>query len=177
MNGIYIPLCIYFNEYRGQLPYSKLLFTFHYVSISTHLLLKLMLLFINLHSTMYLFQLIQLISMFHFGENLHSTMYLFQQLFIQFVKYRLFIYIPLCIYFNNKKTSTIEKTKLFTFHYVSISTTALTLRLKSRLRFTFHYVSISTLRGVIADGFDIIYIPLCIYFNDHRINSGSCDCS
>ena len=55
---------------------------------------------------------------------------------------------------------------LFTFHYVSISTLWILLKLISLLKFTFHYVSISTritFRNTKCAIF--IYIPLCIYFN------------
>ena len=55
------------------------LFTFHYASIST------------------CFQINQI----HFLPNLHSTMYLFQHNLILHKIRVIFIYIPLCIYFNS----------------------------------------------------------------------------
>ena len=53
---IYIPLCIYFNHQ----PYNQ------HTSED------------NLHSTMYLFQRLQLRRNLRHNRNLHSTMYLFQ---------------------------------------------------------------------------------------------------
>ncbi len=102
---------------------SDLLFTFHYVSISTYAHIRVgFSKLCYLHSTMYLFQLIALFSR-------------------QAVKC---IYIPLCIYFNLSPSSLGRQLNVFTFHYVSIST--LTIFLSSSLYpiFTFHYVSIST---------------------------------
>ena len=89
------------HEYRGQLPYSKLLFTFHYVSISTQrgydsdflsyeftfhyvsistgFRYSSVIDILNLHSTMYLFQHVFIPLNLLFKIYLHSTMYLFQQ--------------------------------------------------------------------------------------------------
>ena len=53
---IYIPLCIYFNLTSSCLMISLLLFTFHYVSISTRYNAMAIIMYIDLHSTMYLFQ-------------------------------------------------------------------------------------------------------------------------
>ena len=99
--SIYIPLCIYFNTFRGCFFLFRLIFTFHYVSISTatlsyvlqynYYLHSTMYLFqqdnhsidsvryANLHSTMYLFQQGNVDCKFILDRNLHSTMYLFQQ--------------------------------------------------------------------------------------------------
>ena len=77
---IYIPLCIYFNCKENQQGQRKTKFTFHYVSISTPVIGSGSSWHLNLHSTMYLFQLIPHIL----------------QSFLIFL-----IYIPLCIYFNS----------------------------------------------------------------------------
>ena len=53
---IYIPLCIYFNDYYTELWLDVPTFTFHYVSISTQHWYIWLLHRIDLHSTMYLFQ-------------------------------------------------------------------------------------------------------------------------
>ena len=78
-SDIYIPLCIYFNNY----PLSNL--------TVDH---------IHLHSTMYLFQRPGCDIEFTIQRNLHSTMYLFQPLLLVVHQVMIFIYIPLCIYFN-----------------------------------------------------------------------------
>ncbi len=98
------------------------------------------------------------------------------------------IYIPLCIYFNLLEGFALGLVLVFTFHYVSISTSGKTLSAVKRLVFTFHYVSISTLLNTFLTFCQaylhstmylfqplpdehirhyniIIYIPLCIYFN------------
>ena len=53
------------------------------------------------------------------------------------------IYIPLCIYFNGLSTCSMTCGSVFTFHYVSIST--------------------GSLMGYTST--HLIYMPLCIYFN------------
>ena len=101
------------------------------------------------------------------------------------------IYIPLCIYFNLLEGFALGLVLVFTFHYVSISTSGKTLSAVKRLVFTFHYVSISTLLNTfltfcqaylhstmylfqLNDNYMFylrkgIYIPLCIYFNDYTL--------
>ena len=120
---IYIPLCIYFN--LTIIPNCGLMF------LHLH---STMYLFqpapdysgdfdkLYLHSTMYLFQHAPHHSAYKNNCNLHSTMYLFQLV-------------------NSIFGSAPE---LFTFHYVSISTLLLTILLNL---------------------INSIYIPLCIYFN------------
>ena len=52
----------------------------------------------------------------------------------------------------------------FTFHYVSIKSEYVIMKIADITTFTFHYVSIKSYKGqdcVILD--DLIYIPLCIY--------------
>ena len=95
-------------------------------------------------------------------------MYLFQ-LTITNVRYTLTaIYIPLCIYFNFRQRAPCSCRVVFTFHYVSISTTCKYPARCDNLKFTFHYVSISTSIIINSTSLKIIYIPLCIYFNIRR---------
>ena len=144
-NQIYIPLCIYFNpEFFVAAPPSKLhlhstmylfqlllaglfpillIFTFHYVSISTFYFEHTYHTLHHLHSTMYLFQPLSSHILKAGYINLHSTMYLFQHSPISPERWR---------------------QMLFTFHYVSISTRLIIVRQLLPCEFTFHYVSIST---------------------------------
>ena len=71
-------------------------------------------------------------------------MYLFQLIFRCYLFRQIFIYIPLCIYFNKTNTRTVKSLMLFTFHYVSISTFMSDSTRSAGSKFTFHYVSIST---------------------------------
>ena len=75
---------------------------------------------------------------------LHSTMYLFQPGAGYFSCCSDPIYIPLCIYFNSAEPDSTLTMYSFTFHYVSISTTASENGSSDLTIFTFHYVSIST---------------------------------
>ena len=124
--------------------YISLSFTFHYVSISTHLVNMPYRTRLHLHSTMYLFQPAAHNNALTAHIDLHSTMYLFQRntklaiihSAIRFTfhyvsistninisrKGRNFIYIPLCIYFNPELELINTSHNTFTFHYVSIST-------------------------------------------------------
>ena len=98
---------------------------------------------------MYLFQPTQHISMCLSGENLHSTMYLFQRMTASIRFSAADIYIPLCIYFNHIAPGIRVLLNIFTFHYVSISTTT----------------------PLTDDVGEFIYIPLCIYFNSLRVSA------
>ena len=119
----------------------------------------------NLHSTMYLFQLIVLdwlaalnVFAFHYvsistslaASSLSpSSLFTFHYVSISTHKrchkcVRILIYIPLCIYFNSERVTRVNVQPLFTFHYVSISTV--------------------TKRSAVPCIY-LIYIPLCIYFN------------
>ena len=97
---IYIPLCIYFNDYMRVNGLMAFWFTFHYVSISTIVLISICLSLRkftfhyvsistvkrqqrkqqlrHLHSTMYLFQPCLWLLLLRWLCYLHSTMYLFQ---------------------------------------------------------------------------------------------------
>ena len=141
---IYIPLCIYFNKKWLQIFCSQL----------------------HLHSTMYLFQLVNIpllpnspkpftfhyvsistrISKWHFigRDNLHSTMYLFQPIDNSPPAPAMWIYIPLCIYFNVVQSITLAH---------SFSHLHSTMYLFQRAALTY------------ALSAELIYIPLCIYFN------------
>ena len=97
---IYIPLCIYFNTLWQQTPLFSSKFTFHYVSISTGLILNTTPPEFNLHSTMYLFQHISTTHMIA-GAIIYIPLCIYFNWLcwkwkILYVK----IYIPLCIYFN-----------------------------------------------------------------------------
>ena len=137
---------------------------------------------------MYLFQLNLLKVIGVIFVNLHSTMYLFQPIWQRKMMKQRHIYIPLCIYFNILPFAVCEYLTSFTFHYVSISTKEaiadclaeanlhstmylFQLCLLSKplqlQQFTFHYVSISTgFRLCLCPHNFLIYIPLCIYFNN-----------
>ena len=93
---------------------------------------------------MYLFQLGPVRYFAHLDNHLHSTMYLFQPGSDSFAVSTTFIYIPLCIYFNCKKSIRKRGAGKFTFHYVSISTCRGSSQRQAEIQFTFHYVSIST---------------------------------
>ena len=119
---IYIPLCIYFNLFDDPHLCDVVLFTFHYVSISTNLKCHSVMFLqiftfhyvsistcltdtklctsLYLHSTMYLFQRYCRMQSGKEQRNLHSTMYLFQQQRNNTSIPDAIIYIPLCIYFN-----------------------------------------------------------------------------
>ena len=115
-------------------------------------------------------------------------MYLFQQQCNNTPVPDAVIYIPLCIYFNSLPVSCLTDTKLFTFHYVSISTTVIagnrfkdfhlhsTMYLFQQLwqhtytKATFYLHStmyLFQLTPILGLAFlsSVIYIPLCIYFN------------
>ena len=122
----------------------RMAFTFHYVSISTSTTLGINTEKIDLHSTMYLFQLSDILC-----SGLVNS-----------------IYIPLCIYFNTRRV--VMHTRIIIIYIpLCIYFNYLDCARKSNYRkFTFHYVSISTDMGRYKHftKYDI-YIPLCIYFN------------
>ena len=78
---IYIPLCIYFN------------FLIHFMQKAVSFIYIPLCIYFNAVDTDYM----------TYKINLHSTMYLFQLCFMQFILTILNIYIPLCIYFNAGK--------------------------------------------------------------------------
>ncbi len=100
------------------------LFTFHYVSIKTHLRLYLLFHQNYLHSTMYLLKPKESEISPHFAIYLHSTMYLLKLP-------------PLSV--------PVSYTVSFTFHYVSIKTLKQFRTSFLAHLFTFHYVSIKTM--------------------------------
>ena len=139
--SIYIPLCIYFNYNANGGSGAPSSFTFHYVSISTFCFER----------------------TYHILHHLHSTMYLFQLHSRSFILISFIIYIPLCIYFNLLEGFALGLVLVFTFHYVSISTSGKTLSAVKRLVFTFHYFNFVCQLSHLH--IFPIYIPLCIYFN------------
>ncbi len=101
----------------------QILFTFHYVSISTLIRLIMRLIFLHLHSTMYLFQLVPLLRLYM--DVLTFTFHYVSISTIRIPHIRhpgTHIYIPLCIYFNAPLLLLCMVALTFTFHYVSIST-------------------------------------------------------
>ena len=102
--------------------FNSALYTFHYVSIKTHLRFQLLHNNCNLHSTMYLLKQKGWILKQYRIYYLHSTMYLLKQ------EYGL---------------PTLESYK-FTFHHVSIKTVRYLCNEKNPSKFTFHHVSIKT---------------------------------
>ena len=143
-----------------------MIFTFHYVSISTYIPEVETEHHLHLHSTMYLFQLAQqragipyksiyiplCIYFNHLQQkstviplpNLHSTMYLFQLSVICYTLKLNIIYIPLCIYFNRKAPGWAKgKIKIYIPLCIYFNIFKF-LHRKYWFLFTFHYVSIST---------------------------------
>ncbi len=119
-------------------------FTFHYVSISTCYLPPQRERVYYLHSTMYLFQ----------RQKAHRTYP------------RQHIYIPLCIYFNKIIFMKYLWIYQFTFHYVSISTTMVKdiFGFLPDLHSTMYLFQLK--ENILIIKVVIIYIPLCIYFNE-----------
>ena len=98
---IYIPLCIYFNPDK----YAHLYLSWKHLHSTMYLFQQSYPLFHGhfyryLHSTMYLFQRGITAVLLRLYFHLHSTMYLFQPVFFNPFISPIFIYIPLCIYFN-----------------------------------------------------------------------------
>ena len=146
-----------------------LIFTFHYVSISTSISGAELFCALDLHSTMYLFQLQGMLPAF-----LSPFVFTFH-------------YVSISTLINE---SNVIFNSIFTFHYVSISTVTVRVIESVSNKFTFHYVSISTFKKILGihspsnlhstmylfqrdciNDFQFvghIYIPLCIYFNDIR---------
>ena len=141
---IYIPLCIYFNWFSpSENRLYVFSFTFHYVSISTILTIRILVV-IRIYIPLCIY------------FNMHK-------LIIYFL--RSFIYIPLCIYFN------LIRLYILILHYNLHSTMYLfqpcaitgTTLLPIHLHSTMYLFQ----RLVKQWMFNLykIYIPLCIYFN------------
>ena len=127
--SIYIPLCIYFNLFPNKPNPFFTQFTFHYVSISTFTA--------------------------HFISDIVTCIYIplctyfnRRNCCINSASSR--IYIPLRIYFNLIVCDFLHLDFLFTFHYVSISTSCRSPFNSRNNVFTFHYVSISTITPMVA---------------------------
>ena len=99
-SDIYIPLCIYFNDYYTELWLDVPTFTFHYVSIST-----------DYEINVWRWSFIYIPLCIYFNNQLYCQLSITCN-----------IYIPLCIYFNVAIADIKADSFLFTFHYVSIST-------------------------------------------------------
>ena len=118
---LYIPLCLYFSEERDLRYKVSSLFTFHYVSI----------LILYVPGLRYSF----------LSFTFHYVSILMPQLRRWCHKCCL-LYIPLCLYFNEKQFCEILLKLYFTFHYVSILISSIHYSYHIGNNFTFHYVSI-----------------------------------
>ena len=142
---------------------------------------------------MYLFQLCVWCRLFVLMIDLHSTMYLFQlsrKLFVDFLPLFTFHYVSISTLSFPESTDAVKHLHstmyLFqpepiypkVYHYSHLHSTmylfqqALT-RYNAMItaRFTFHYVSISTINCFHRScNIFVIYIPLCIYFNVFFMN-------
>ena len=125
-----------------RVKFSKIKFTFHYVSIKTNIAENNILQIFDLHSTMYLLKLLLLAVFLPQAVDLHSTMYLLKPT-------------P-----DNSK----DDSDKFTFHYVSIKTSTLyaaALLSLPHLHSTMYLLKPSPICFVVI--VILIYIPLCIY--------------
>ena len=76
------------------------------------------------------------------------------------------LYIPLCIYFNGcRRVRFYTLVSNFTFHYVSISTMSAIKKYKTQLLYIPLCIYFNTFPYEISYGLSMLYIPLCIYFN------------
>ena len=81
------------------------------------------------------------------------------------------IYIPPCIYFNFHYRYSITPQILFTFHYVSIST-GIALFISATIQYLHSTMYLFQLECKIEElTREVIYIPLCIYFNFSKVGS------
>ena len=142
---IYIPLCIYFNIIRPI----RIRITFKiYIPLCIYFnwgrMLRDILLRINLHSTMYLFQPCAITGTTLLPIHLHSTMYLFQQIYLKHIINRhinlhstMYLFQP-----SDRKNHEVAHLNLHSTMYLfQPFDTSIILIL---FQFTFHYVSIST---------------------------------
>ena len=122
-------------------------FTFHYVSISTYVELRKLLSKIRFTFHYVSISTFHSMYLFCYRSYLHSTMYLFQQ---------------------ETGLTYEDPSRLFTFHYVSISTTGRSKEEVSQynLHSTMYLFQRNHYRN--RRRRNIIYIPLCIYFNSGR---------
>ena len=127
-------------------------FTFHYVSISTFS-----------HGNLYA----------------HNVKFTFHYVSISTRRNKaiempaVFIYIPLCIYFNYTFLKWCGCFLIYlhsTMYLFQRASSDFTSHLV--ITFTFHYVSISTIQTVFNIFCKVIYIPLCIYFNLNECRNG-----
>ena len=142
---IYIPLCFYYFFTEPTTSTNPILFTFHYVSIISAACRRSSGHHRNLHSIMFLlfhtdgslivnlieftFHYVSIISKEKTGKtfkelNLHSIMFLLFPAAALAACFRSQIYIPLCFYYFAAAIKAGMKALIFTFHYVSIISTA-----------------------------------------------------
>ena len=117
-------------------------FTFHNVSIKSQLLCSLGARFFPLHSTMYLLNHTERAVRAALFLTLHSTMYLLNP---------------------NESRADYTLYHIFTFHNVSIKSSAMLKFLRINHHFTFHNVSIKSMFSFVVTDACCLYIPQCIY--------------
>ena len=122
----------------------------------------------NLHSTMYLFQPAPQFLQKTVGSYLHSTMYLFQPNALRGLVTEIPIYIPLCIYFNEEM-----KQNIYGHHNLHSTMYLFQRRWFRRFHHGYRYLhstmylfQLLSKRQFVCR--NVIYIPLCIYFNPIR---------
>ena len=192
--GIYIPLCFYFNFIDFVKRFYRYLFTFHYASTLmwwTIIPLRIFSIYIPLcfyFNDRRIYQNIRLICIyiplcFYFNsfcptmQNPHPIFtFHYASTLIPVAHYSrlilILIYIPLCFYFNRFPAVKSNVFVKFTFHYAStlIQTAVYYWYLQSW--FTFHYAStLMTHSPRTPSEKELIYIPLCFYFNWHITNT------
>ena len=96
---LYIPLCLYYYSKGFCYEDGCVIFTFHYVSITTKLRTQVLCMHLSLHSTMSLLLHTCQYDYFPVFLSLHSTMSLLLQNMIVRVPLRMLLYIPLCLYY------------------------------------------------------------------------------
>ena len=142
---IYIPPCIYFNHAPSQNQAVFLLtFTFHYVSISTDLNRPDIQVEIDLHSTMYLFQPLEIQHRAQYQSNLHSTMYLFQPIVDSTARVSVWDLHSTMYLFQQGQTYTEVWASAYLHSTMYLFQPTAKKIIKDYYLFTFHYASIST---------------------------------
>ena len=140
-------------------------FTFHYVSITTAISRRKHTPKQNLHSTMFLLLLKKKLFTSKL-DNIYIPLCFYYYCSKTKKRYGTnYIYIPLCFYYYTIVQLCSNHIRIFTFHYVSITTTCTYNAAEVFIVFTFHYVSITTYRAMLHCKKNVlIYIPLCFYY-------------
>ena len=119
-----------------------LIFTFHYVSITTYLSIR----------------LLSCLSFFTFHYVSITTKYDSQSSFANAT-----LHSTMSLLLLGKQIDYPADT-VFTFHYVSITTVLCQICRAQIMSFTFHYVSITTTKKIKIGDVIVLYIPLCLYY-------------